>query len=99
MFCTGLLGNGNWSSVLVYWHGHGHRNAVVGDERYSDPRYVATIRTKLGFDGLALHASTLELRIDGRALALAAPLPESWAPFCGAFGVAAAPPLRALCAR
>ena len=54
------------------------KHAIVGDKRYNEPKYNERIAGLYGTDRMFLHAAELRLRIAGREVVLAAPLPSEF---------------------
>ena len=52
---------------------------VIGDTRYGPVVHARKINERYGFDGMALHAAELSVRLDGKMRTFTAPLPASWA--------------------
>lgn len=64
---------------------HGH--PLVGDTRYGDPRHAKQMQRRYpGFSGMALHAMSLTLRLEGTERTFDALPPEAWEPLLRTFG-------------
>ena len=55
---------------------NGH--ALAGDERYGEKRHAAHMLRTYGLSGVLLHASSIELCVDGKSHLYEAPLPPTW---------------------
>lgn len=64
---------------------------VVGDERYGDVAHVAAVKTRFGFDGLALHALSLTITLDGELRTFSADMPSAWETMLQPFGALRSP--------
>jgi len=54
---------------------------VIGDRRYGEPKHAKMIEKRYAFEGLALHAMLLNIRIGGRNRVFRAKPPKDWALF------------------
>ena len=61
---------------------------VLGDTRYGPAAHARKIHERYGFDGMALHAAELVVRLDGEMRTFAAPPPASWASMLAPLGLA-----------
>lgn len=61
---------------------------VLGDTRYGTAGHARKIQERYGFDGMALHAAELVVRVDGEMRTFAADPPASWASMLAPLGMA-----------
>ncbi|MFS4460569.1 RluA family pseudouridine synthase [Bdellovibrio sp. HCB2-146] len=54
------------------------KHAIIGDGRYNDPKFNKRMAEIYGTDRMFLHASRLDLSLDGKAISLEAPLPQEF---------------------
>jgi 23S rRNA pseudouridine955/2504/2580 synthase len=68
------ISTGRTHQIRVHAASLGH--PVAGDEKYGDPEFNKTLRTRCSLQRLYLHAHSLMLKLPGRELAVDAPLPD-----------------------
>ena len=79
-----VLGSGRTHQIRKHASAKGH--FIVGDTRYGEPKHAAQMSTRLGFEGMALHAACLRISIDGVAHDFTAPLPPEFSSLLDEFG-------------
>ena len=78
------LGSGRTHQIRKHCAMSGHH--LLGDTRYGPLAHAKKIERRYGFDGMALHAASLRVRLDGQLRDFGTPPPAAWAPLLEPFG-------------
>mmetsp|Transcript_5154 Transcript_5154/g.10107 ORF Transcript_5154/g.10107 Transcript_5154/m.10107 type:complete len:243 (-) Transcript_5154:202-930(-) len=78
------LGSGRTHQIRKHCAMSGHH--LLGDTRYGPLAHAKKIAARYGFDGMALHAASLRVPLDGELRDFDTPPPAAWAPLLEPFG-------------
>jgi 23S rRNA-/tRNA-specific pseudouridylate synthase len=78
------LGSGRTHQIRKHCAMSGHH--LLGDTRYGPLAHAKKIESRYAFDGMALHAASLRVRLDGQLRDFGTPPPAAWAPLLEPFG-------------
>ena len=78
------LGSGRTHQIRKHCAMSGHH--LLGDTRYGPLAHAKKIESRYAFDGMALHAASLRVRLDGQLRDFGTPPPKAWASLLEPFG-------------